>query len=849
MSPLSQHALEMQQSPSRWDYALEALLLVMLAFCPFAFGARDDWMQQPWLGLAAAVSPEIVLSLAATMATVLAARQVFQRNSRFVWTWAYLPIALFLLIGVFQLVPLPAHWLAKLSPQTLKIKTELLSNLPDAPRLLRSLTLSFYPLATRHDLWMLLAVVTVFVVVLNVYRRSSQIKRLLLGISIIGFAVVAMALYQSAFGSHTIYGIVPAVHLNSGPFLNHNAFSQFVNLSIGAMLALLLVRLREITEGSKTFEESLQLLRYAKLNGVYALAGMILLSAATIFLSLSRGGVISLVIAGAATGILLIWRRGQGRISSILMMLAVGGLLVIFYAASGAVFNRLSTLHQVASDNGDRAHVDEYLAREARQYPLLGTGLGTHRYIYPMYDQSVILNLSSYAENEFVQLMEETGAVGLALCAAFVLIVSIAYLKSIWKARRPVHLAAYGLGFGLLAILIHSASDFGQHDAANACLTATFAALLIVLSRHARPVEHRHGHSRRSRRWFALPLRLAGAVPVICVFVLCLQGADRARRARTAWQETAPVQDLLDNEGWNNGSDQEYVALLLPAAQAAKIEPEDVFIGYWLNNFRWRLLERYRDPKTGVLSLTPGSVRATAQMVDELNHLRVFCPTYGAPYSLAGRLEYFVLHRPQGADDIRAGYELDHNNPDGCLAVAELDATLKHWDGSKAEAQRALQLDPMIALQTVLQIYVQQGRPDIAHDLIRNDLDGLRALTAILMNNPAYRELAKRCSDEATVLLLKAAQSPDASDDVLAQVAQYYDGLGHDAEAAKYYELALNKNYSQVDWRFRLAKLMIKSGNLAAAEKELQTILRLRPKWPEAESLLNEVRAKQAAPK
>lgn len=840
----------MQQPPSQWDHALEALLLVLLAFCPFAFGARDDWTQQVWLGLAAAWSPEIVLILAAALAAVLAARQVFQRHARFVWTWAYLPILLFLLVGIFQLIPLSANWLGRLSPQTLKTKSDLLGNLPDAPRLLHSLTLSFYPLATRHDLWMLLSVVTVFVVVLNVYRRSTQIKRLLLGISIIGFAVALLALYQTAFGSRMIYGIVPAVHLNSGPFLNHNAFSQFVNLSIGAMLALLLVRLREITEGSRTFGESFQVLRYAKLNWIYALGAMILLSAATVFLSLSRGGVISLLIAGAVTGILLIWRRGKGGISSILMMLALGALLVVFYAASGPVFQRLSTLRHAGLDSGDRAHVAEYVAREARQYPLFGTGLGTHRYIYPMYDQSVIFSMSAYAENEYVQLLEEAGAVGLALCAAFILIVAASYFRSIWKPRRPVHLAAYGLGFGLLAILIQSASDFGQHDAANACLTATFAALLIILARHARPMQQqRHGHSRRPRTWWMTSLRVAGAAAVMCLFIWPLMGADRARRARVLWQKTASVQELLDDKGWENGSNNDYIALLVPAAESAKMEPDDVFMGYWLNDFRWRSLERYRDPKTGVLALIDSSVKATAKMVAELNNLRVFCPTYGAPYSLAGRLEYFVLKRPVGAQDIRTGYQLDHNDPDACLAVAELDATLKRWDQSMAEAQRALELDPPAALPIVLRIYAQQGRPDIAYDLTRHDLNGLRVLAEFLSSDPAQKELVERCRREATALLFKAVESPDATDNELAEVAQIYDNQGKEDEAAKYYELALTKNYGQVDWRFRLAQLMIKSGNTTAAEKELRVCLRLRPSMNDAQSMLDKLTAQEAEAK
>jgi tetratricopeptide (TPR) repeat protein len=455
-----------------------------------------------------------------------------------------------------------------------------------------------------------------------------------------------------------------------------------------------------------------------------------------------------------------------------------------------------------------------------------------------MYDQSVIFSLSAYAENEYAQLMEEAGTIGVALCLVFVLIIAASYFKSIWKPRRPIHFAAYGLGFGLLAILIQSGSDFGQHDAANACLTATFAALLIVLARHARPLREKQSSRGRPRAWFARPLRIAGALAVVCIFIFPLRGADATRRARVAWAQTAPARETLDAKGWDKGSNAEYASLLLPAAEAARIEPQDVFIGYWLNQFRWVSLQRYRDPKTGALT---SDAKWTSQIVDELNKLRPLCPTFAAPYSLAGKLEYFELGRAQGAADIRTGYRLDHNDPDSCLAAAELDAVQKRWAESTVEARRALRLDPVGSLNTVLDIYLRYGRPDIAYELTKRDLGGLGRLAELLHDDPKYPELAARSRKEATALLLETAQSPDASADVLAAVAQFYDQQGRQEEAINYYERALVKNYGQVDWRLRLAQLLAKSGNPVGAEKEARACLRLRPNMTAAITLLAEL--------
>ena len=70
-------------------------------------------------------------------------------------------MGLFILIAVFQLVPLPAGRVRTLSPNTAVLKTELLSDLPNADQALESMTLSFYPNATRHDLRLVLAVAAV----------------------------------------------------------------------------------------------------------------------------------------------------------------------------------------------------------------------------------------------------------------------------------------------------------------------------------------------------------------------------------------------------------------------------------------------------------------------------------------------------------------------------------------------------------------------------------------------------------------------------------------------------------------------------------------------------------------
>ena len=166
MTSLTQDYLEAHQPQCPWDFAIESLMLVLLIFAPLAIGGTAPW------------SKEGVLGLAAAMAICLALKHLFRPDIRFIWSWAYVPIALFLALVTFQLIPLPAGVVGFISPNTLETKSRLLADMPNASSLLRRMTVSFYPLGTRTDLRMALAAATVFVVVLNVYRRPAQVKYL-----------------------------------------------------------------------------------------------------------------------------------------------------------------------------------------------------------------------------------------------------------------------------------------------------------------------------------------------------------------------------------------------------------------------------------------------------------------------------------------------------------------------------------------------------------------------------------------------------------------------------------------------------------------------------------------------
>jgi len=73
---------------SRLDTAIEWLFITLFLFMPFAFGAESAW------------SEEVVIALSGMIVVCFLLHRLFHAGQKLVWTWAYVPIGLFALVGV-----------------------------------------------------------------------------------------------------------------------------------------------------------------------------------------------------------------------------------------------------------------------------------------------------------------------------------------------------------------------------------------------------------------------------------------------------------------------------------------------------------------------------------------------------------------------------------------------------------------------------------------------------------------------------------------------------------------------------------------------------------------------------
>jgi len=816
-------------SVNKFDRVIEWLLISLLAFMPLAFGAVEAWSEQ------------IVIALAAAIAVCFLLKLVFVEHTRLVWSWAYVPIALFIIVSVFQIISLPASFVGAISQNTAATKKELLGDLPNSEALLKYMTLSFYPNATKHNLRLVFSIAAVFFVVVNVYRRPAQIKRLLAAIAIIGGSIALLALAQDILGNGRIYWKIPtgSEPAFSGTFVNHSHFGQFMNLSIGAALGLIFVRIHEAFARKKiTAATVFEYFGSTEAKPMWLLFTIIILGMAAIFMSLTRGGMVSMLVSAGFITLVISSRQSMKGRGWIMAVVALGAFICVLYVGFDAVYDRLASLRDLRQAQSGRLQILKDISLAWTKFPVFGTGLGTHEVVYPMFDRSTTAALAAYAENEYAQAAEETGLMGLASLVIFGIFVCIYYIRNIRSSSMPIRSAAYGLGFGLLAILIHSLSDFGQHLPANAFLSAIFCALLLVLFRIGRESNQTvktTGPVPGSRY-----IRITLCLCVSGIFVWILLEANNARVAEAHWKKALTIERSMMEENWQASNDK-YASLISHAAAASDYQPDNIKYRHWLNVYRWESISRTADPNTGKVIIPEQAIKFIHRIVDELHKARLLCPTYGATYCVVGQLERFTLDDPKGAEYIRKGFQLAPCDPTTCFVAGLLDVEEKKIDSSFEKFKRAVELDRGF-FQSAADIYINHmNRPDLAVALAGDDISRLSYVANALAETREHAHVVERAQAQIVELLKKKCSGPDVNATALASLANIFR-KGQDSEAAiEHYRRALYLEYGQVQWRYALARLLAETDRVPEAIHEARICLRLSPQFKAAEALIEEL--------
>lgn len=395
-------------------------------------------------------------------------------------TGLLLPLAILTSWIALSLVPVSPPALSALSPQAASLRAEaewLIDREPSAS------PLSLAPYQSLRGLWIWLAVLGLFYASSRCARAPVGASRLGLGLLLLGAASGALGIGGFVSDLQGAYGQASEALRASGSFGNPNHYAAFQSMLLLASLGFLLW-LRE-----RAHERPGRPARgRANEGGLAAIAGLaILLLALGLLLSLSRSGV-AFAVAGVFAFLALSRSPSpRSRRASLRALFALGVAVIGVAAWIGVepLLDRFTGIGKEWDKEATRIQVWRDSAPAVRDYWLTGSGLSSFRYVGGRYRSFGGRIFFSWAHNDYLQLAIELGLPGLVLLGWL----GIKVVRAARRARRGLEpdraLVALHAGFAsaVVAIALHSLTDFSLHLPANLALLAVIVGALVGMER------------------------------------------------------------------------------------------------------------------------------------------------------------------------------------------------------------------------------------------------------------------------------------------------------------------------------------------------------------------------------
>jgi O-antigen ligase/tetratricopeptide (TPR) repeat protein len=856
--------------------SMEAVVLVMVCLSPWAFGA---------------VAPNhlFLLDLGIAVLMILwAARMLLDGQ----FSWRKCPVAVCLaawvLVGLFQITPLPKGLLGRISPATARIYDRLLPARPEVLPFeeptgvstpLAGSTLSFYPGSTQEEMAKYLAILLLFVVVRNNIASPASLQRLGL-VAVVNGSLLALFGLVQAFSAEpeTIYWYYPAPGLTSifGPYINRNHFAFHVNVCVGLGVGLLLGKFAGrdqmqaggsprgdgtlATRVTTAAQDHIYLaLDPAALGMIFALTLMI----GSVVYSLSRGGFLAL-LGGLIVGLVIRLRQSrwstQGRtiLLTLVTVVAVGS-----WFGYDRVVARLKTSQDDLVNRDGRVVLWSRSLPLVEEFPLWGTGLGTYEFVEALHrsdaDHGAVI--VDHAHNDYLEALVEGGLVLFVPVMVAVVLVFRFALRAVRRvADQPVGGLVLGALMALTMVAIHSFSDFGMHIPANAVIVTVLCAQLCAVGQQRGGAKLGSTADREfddSDRYVCRLRGLApvfGAVSVVALGLVVVADGWRVHRAQQ-----------LRLKGFELDADPDQV---IPEQKAAVLEAATRLVpGYGrmqseLARTHLTILERRREELAEGAASTAGAQPgpSTAQnerdqieqqrftrlhLVQALRHFvrsRDVCPLRAeAHMAIAEYVDKFKQADPREAYLERAKF-LGPNDADLWKRCGIFELADGRPDRAWTSWRRSLELSESALPEILNRSDGRLGHDDINRLILPDRPDVLLASALHFYPQPA--EGRRPFLERALAILNKRTDALGAPD--LHLEASINRALGQPIEALTAYRASLAREPLKVAWRYEFAELLYEQNRFDEAFEELRMIQLLEPENAEARKLMDAVQGKIA---
>jgi O-antigen ligase len=429
-------------------------------------------------------------------------------------------LAAFLLLILFQMLPLPSGLLKILSPKTFALRSALslqpsalplehsssslqpsslglepsaLSFNPSSSSLQPSslglepsalsfepsslsFPLSFFPFLTRIEFFKWLTLIGLFIFLLRwkpLEQGDRTIKQLMWVVMIVGVLESLYGMFEFFSGhQHILY--LKGPDSVTGTFSNRNYFAGYLLMVIPLSMGFLFSREAVSMNPFGGWRH-----RLSSLDGKTLLIGFsVMVMILGLLFTASRMGILSLLLSFSLIS-LLFRNPGKGKRFSKTVVLIFG--LALLWAAWIGLDAVISRFFSVSESLEGRWEIWVNTFQIFKDFPLFGSGLGTFIQLFPMVRSFHIQGLVTHAENDFLQLASEVGLLGIGLLFVtflFFFFRGVSRIRSM-SDREPGRYIGIGGLVGILALMFHSIVERNIQVPANAFLYTFLWALVL----------------------------------------------------------------------------------------------------------------------------------------------------------------------------------------------------------------------------------------------------------------------------------------------------------------------------------------------------------------------------------
>lgn len=389
---------------------------------------------------------------------------------------------------VLQLCPLPAALVSRFAGHGV---------FGDA----RFSTLSIAPFSSRSDFLVLLACFVAFFFSYVVNQDRDRKQRLIYALVALGAVEAFYGLAQYLMNVQTIFWYTKRYDLEeaTGTFINRNHFAGFLEMLLPFAVCLAMYEGEKLVGRRKhrphPHATSRAARRAQKLAGddkAYAMILWLVVSVvlmAAILFSRSRMGILA-----ASFSLIVVF--GLKMLRKKAMPAVLGGAFLVLslclavWIGVRPAFSRFESIGQEFSGDESRLSMWPGTLKLIGQHPLVGSGLGTFPIEYTQVQTTFLDRFVNHAHNDYLEIASDLGIpAALLLFGSIVWILRAAvrnFLGGEGKYGPAISLACAG---SIVAILLHSFTDFNLHIPGNAILFAVILGLSLASNSQTAPAE------------------------------------------------------------------------------------------------------------------------------------------------------------------------------------------------------------------------------------------------------------------------------------------------------------------------------------------------------------------------